>query len=117
MGEGSREDHALVAKSAALIIGRLDDKLAEITRTLQELLVRELTEISGDGELLGLIADSVQGNLDTFIPAVRHGIPIDHVEPPTAALEHARRLAQRGGDAGYLVRTYRLRADAAVRLL
>jgi DNA-binding PucR family transcriptional regulator len=117
MGEGSREDQALVAKSAALIIGRLDDKLAEVTRSLQELLVRELAEISGDGELLGLIADSVQGNLDTFIPAVRHGIPIDHVEPPTAALEHARRLAQRGVDADYLVRTYRLGHEAVIRLV
>src|ERR1700757_4675470 len=115
MGKGSREDQALVAKSAALIIGRLDDKLAEITRSLQELLVSELAEISGDGELLALISDSVQGNLDAFIPAVRHGIPIDHVEPPTAALEHARRLAQRGVDADFLVRTYRLGHEAGVR--
>jgi DNA-binding PucR family transcriptional regulator len=117
MGERSREDEALVAKSAALVIGRLDDKLAEITHSLQELLVSELTEISGDGELLALVADSVQGNLDTFIPAVRHGIPIDHVEPPTAALEHARRLAQRGVDADYLVRTYRLGHEAVIRLV
>jgi DNA-binding PucR family transcriptional regulator len=117
MGEGSREDEALVAKSAALIIGRLDDKLAEVTRSLQELLVRELAEISGDGELLALISDSVQGNLDAFIPAVRHGIPIDHVEPPTAALEHARRLAQRGVDADYLVRTYRLGHEAVIHLV
>ncbi|MDT5256018.1 MAG: hypothetical protein QOD10_1098 [Mycobacterium sp.] len=117
MAERSREDEALVAKSAALIIGRLDDKLAEITRSLQELLVSELTEITGDGELLALVADSVQGNLDTFIPAVRHGIPIDHVEPPTAALEHARRLAQRGVDAEYLVRTYRLGHEAVIRLV
>ena len=45
MAEGSREDEALVAKSAALIIGRLDDKLAEIARSIQELL---FTELSGD---------------------------------------------------------------------
>jgi DNA-binding PucR family transcriptional regulator len=117
MGEGSREDEALVAKSAALIIGRLDDKRAEITRSLQELLVSELSEIGGDGELLALVYDSVQGNLDTFIPAVRHGIPIDHIEPPTAALEHARRLAQRGVDADYLVRTYRLGHQAVIRIV
>lgn len=117
MAERSREDEALVAKSAALIIGRLEDKLADITRSLQELLVSELSEISGDGELLTLVADSVQGNLDTFIPAVRHGIPIDRVEPPTAALEHARRLAQRGVDAEYLVRTYRLGHEAVIRLV
>jgi DNA-binding PucR family transcriptional regulator len=117
MAGRSSEDEALVAKSAAQIIGRLDDKLAEITRSIQELLVSELSEIGGDGELLALVSDSVQGNLDAFIPAVRHGIPIDHVEPPTAALEHARRLAQRGVDADYLVRTYRLGHQAVIRLV
>jgi DNA-binding PucR family transcriptional regulator len=117
MAGRSSEDEALVAKSAALIIGRLDDKLAEITRSIQELLVSELSEIGGDGELLALVYDSVQGNLDTFIPAVRHGIPIDHIEPPTAALEHARRLAQRGVDADYLVRTYRLGHQAVIRIV
>jgi DNA-binding PucR family transcriptional regulator len=117
MAERSHEDHALVAKTAALIIGRLDDKLAEVTRALQELLVNELSEIGGDGELLALVHDSVQGNLDTFIPAVRHGIPIDQVEAPTAALEHARRLAQRGVDADYLVRTYRLGHQAVLGIV
>jgi DNA-binding PucR family transcriptional regulator len=117
MGGRSREDEALVAKSAALIIGRLDDKLAEIARSLQQLLITELPEIGGDGELLDLVHDSIQGNLDTFIPAIRHGIPMDHVEPPTAALEHARRLAQRGVDADFLVRTYRLGHQAVVKIV
>jgi DNA-binding PucR family transcriptional regulator len=117
MAERSREDEALVAKSAALIVSRLDDKLAEITRSLQKSLLTELPEIGGDGELLGLIHDSVQGNLDTFLPAIRHGISIDHVDPPTAALEHARRLAQREVDADSLVRTYRLGHQALLRIV
>jgi DNA-binding PucR family transcriptional regulator len=117
MAERSREDEALVAKSAALIVSRLDDKLAEVTRSLQKMLFTELPEIGGDGELLGLVYDSVQGNLDTFLPAVRHGISIDHVDPPTAALEHARRLAQRGVDADLLVRTYRLGHQAVIRIV
>ena len=81
------------------------------------MLVSELSEIGGDGELLALVHDSVQGNLDTFIPAIRHGIPIDQVEPPTAALEHARRLAQRGVDADSLIRTYRLGHQAVLRIV
>ena len=108
MAGGSREDEALVAKSTALIVSRLDDKLAEITRSIQELLFSELSEVGGDGELLALLRDAVKGNLDAYFPAIRHGISIDHVEPPTAALEHARRLAQRGVDADALVRGYRL---------
>jgi DNA-binding PucR family transcriptional regulator len=117
MAGGSREDEALVAKSAALIVSRLDDKLAEITRAIQELLFSELSEIGGDGELLALLRDAVQGNLDAFFPAVRHGISIDQVEPPTAALEHARRMAQRGVDADALVRGYRLGHQAVVGIV
>jgi DNA-binding PucR family transcriptional regulator len=112
-----REDEALVAKSAALIVSRLDDKLPEIARSIQKRLVTELPEIAGDGEILGLVYDSVQGNLDTFLPAIRNGISIDHVEPPTAALEHARRLAQRGVDADFLLRTYRLGHQAVLGIV
>jgi DNA-binding PucR family transcriptional regulator len=117
MTERSGEDEALIAKSAAVIVGRLDDKQAEITRYCQELLVAELSEIGGDGELLGLLYDAVEGNFNTFFPAVRHGISIDHVEPPTAALEHARRMAQRGVDADSLVRGYRIGHQAVVRIV
>jgi DNA-binding PucR family transcriptional regulator len=117
MAERDREDNALVSKSAALIIGRLEDKLPEISRSIQKLLVSELPEIGGDGELLGLVRDSIKGNLDTFLPAIGHGISIDHIEPPTAALEHARRLAQRGVDADFLVRTYRLGHQALVGIV
>src|SRR6516225_6387352 len=91
MAEPSREDEALIAKSAAVI--------------------------GGDGELLGLLYDAVEGNFNTFFPAVRHGISIDHVEPPTAALEHARRMAQRGVDADSLVRGYRIGHQAVVRMV
>ncbi|WP_099184719.1 MULTISPECIES: helix-turn-helix domain-containing protein [Mycobacterium] len=111
------EDEALVAESTALIVGRLDDKLADITRSLQEVLVSELPEIGGDGELLALVHDSVKGNLDTFFPAIRHGISIDRIAPPAAALEHARRLAQREVDADFLVRTYRLGHQWLLRIV
>jgi DNA-binding PucR family transcriptional regulator len=108
MPDRGREDDALVAKTGAMIIGRLHDRMAEITRSCQELLASELPDVAADGELLELVYASVEGNFNTFFPAVRHGIPIEQVEPPPAALEHARRLAQRGVDANTLVRAYRL---------
>jgi DNA-binding PucR family transcriptional regulator len=108
VGARSREDEALVAKSATVIVGRLDDRLPEITRSTREFLVTEIPEIGGDGDLLELVHDSVAGNFDTFFSAIRHGIPVGAIEPATAALEHARRLAQRGVDADALVRTYRI---------
>jgi len=115
--ERGREDEALVAKSVAMIVGRLDDKLPEITRATQEFLVAEIPEIAGAGELQELVRDSVTGNFETFFPAIRHGIPIASIEPATAALEHARRLAQRGVDADALVRTYRLGHLAFVKMV
>lgn len=117
MAGQSREDEALVAKSAALIIGRLGDRLAEIIPTFQELLVNETPEIAADGELLQVLHDSVQGNLDSFFATIRSDISIDRVEPPTAALEHARRLAQRGVSANALVRAYRLGHQGLVDLV
>jgi DNA-binding PucR family transcriptional regulator len=117
MPKRSSEDEALVAKSVAMIVGRLDDKLPEITRSTQEFLVAEIPEIAAAGELQELVRDSVTGNFETFFPAIRHGIPIAAIEPATAALEHARRLAQRGVDADALVRTYRLGHLAFVKMV
>jgi DNA-binding PucR family transcriptional regulator len=117
MAERSREDEELVAKTAAVIVGRLEDKLPDITRATQEFLLTEIPEIGGDGDLLELVYDSVAGNFDTFFPAIRHGIRIETIEPATAAIEHARRLAQRGVDADALVRTYRIGQLAFVKMV
>ena len=88
------QDHAtVVAQSAAAIVDRLD---------------RRMAELRGDAQLLQLLRDSIDGNIATVFSAIRHAIPIEQVELPTAAVEHARRLAQRGTTVNALVRAYRL---------
>ncbi|WP_448457251.1 PucR family transcriptional regulator [Mycobacterium syngnathidarum] len=96
----------IATETAALIMDRLSQKLPATSRSVQEMLYREQPEMAGDGELLALLYDTVQSNLETFFPAIRHGIPIDRVVAPTAALEHARRMAQRGTHVEELVRAY-----------
>jgi DNA-binding PucR family transcriptional regulator len=113
----SHDTGVLSAETAAMIVDRLSDKLPAIARSLQELLVQERSEMAGEGELTALLYDAVQGNLEAFFPAIRHGIPIDRIEPPTAALEHARRLAQRGTDVDELVRAYRLGHQGVLKLI
>lgn len=113
MVDGSGDDE-LIAKSAAMVVGRLDAKLAEVTRSIQQLLVSEIEELRGDVQLVQLLRDTVSTNIDTFFSAIRHGIPVKQVEPPTAALEYARRLAQREVSADALVRAYRLGHRAAL---
>lgn len=114
MADGSGAADAIVAKTAALVASRLDNRLAEATRAIQRLLVTEITELGGDAQLVQLLRDTVAANVDTFFSAVRNGIPVEHIEPPTAALEYARRLAQREVSANALVRAYRLGHRAAL---
>ena len=71
-------------------------------------LVTEIAELREDAQLIQLLRDSVDGNVATIFSAIRHAIPIEKVELLTAALEHARRLAQRGVTVNALVRAYRL---------
>jgi DNA-binding PucR family transcriptional regulator len=108
MVEAGNDDAAVVARSVAAIVSQLDQRLAEVTASIQQTLVTEIAELRGDAQLLQLLRDSVDGNVATVFSAIRHAIPIENVELPTAALEHARRLAQRGVTVNALVRAYRL---------
>jgi DNA-binding PucR family transcriptional regulator len=111
-GEGA--DDAVIAKAAATIVSSLEDQVDDITRSTQELLVTEIAELRGDTLLLQLLRDTVSSNIDTFFSAIRHRIPIGHIEPPAAALEYARRLAQREVSVNALVRAYRLGHQAVL---
>jgi hypothetical protein len=112
---GSRED--AIVKNAAVITSRLGDQLDDITSSVQKLLVADISELRGDEQLLQLLRDTVSGNIDTFFSAVRNGIPVERIEPPTAALEYARRLAQREVSANALTRAYRLGHRAALKFV
>jgi DNA-binding PucR family transcriptional regulator len=104
----SQDDAKVVAQSAAAVVGRLDQRMPELTGSILEMLVGEIEELRGDALLLQLLRDSIDGNVATVFSAIRHAIPIEKVELPTAAVEHARRLAQRGTTVNALVRAYRL---------
>lgn len=105
---------ATVAKAAALIASRLANQLEAVTRSIQQTVVTEITELRGDMQLVQLLRDTVAAKVDTFFTAIRNGIPVEHIEAPTAALEYARRLAQREVSANALVRAYRLGHRAAL---
>jgi sugar diacid utilization regulator len=105
-----------VAQAAATVASRLDDMLGDTTRSIQELLVTEISELSGDQQLLQLLRDTVAVNVDAFFSSIRHGIPVRNLEPATAALEYARRLAQREVSVDALVRAYRIGHQAALNV-
>jgi PucR C-terminal helix-turn-helix domain/GGDEF-like domain len=101
------QDEAVI-EGAATIVDRLGNRLGALVGSVHQLVLSEIAEMREDAQLLQLLRDSVEGNIETVFSAIRHGIPIEDVEAPTAALEHARRLAQRGVSVNVLVRSYRL---------
>lgn len=106
-----------VADSAAAVVARLTAALDEVTARTQRVLVGEIADLRGDTQLVQLLRDNVAANIDTVFSAIRHGIPVEHVEAPTAALEYARRLAQRNVPANALVRAYRLGHQEVLKIL
>ncbi|WP_043782352.1 CdaR family transcriptional regulator [Rhodococcus sp. JVH1] len=112
MTDRQRDRDAAVGDAAAAIIGSLGARLPQVSRSIQRRLATEIIELRNDPQILDLLGASVEGNVETVFDAVQYDIPIDRVEPPTAALEYARRLAQRGVPANALVRAYRLGQQA-----
>jgi DNA-binding PucR family transcriptional regulator len=113
----ARYDDSVVGKNAAAIIARLGTRQTEVARIIQRTLTAEITELRGDAQLLELLSASVEGNVDTIFRALQYEIPLERVVPPTAALEYARRLAQRGVPANALVRAYRLGQQTLLDLI
>ena len=93
-----------VAEVARRLHGRLIDVSSELRRSLED----QIPELRGDAALVELLGNSVEGNVDTLLHALRYDIAVERVEAPTAALEYARRLAQHGVPVNALVRAYRL---------
>ena len=104
-----------MTQAVAGIGTRLDARLTDITRSISELLVSDIAELRDEEQLQQILADSVAANIDAFFAAARHGISIDLLHAPAAAIEHARRLAQRDISANVLVRSYRLGHQAVLK--
>jgi DNA-binding PucR family transcriptional regulator len=104
-----------VAQLVASVGAALNADLAGLTRQIRLRLSTEIEELRGDERILQLLGSSIEGNVDTILHMFQHGIGIDRVEPPSAAVEYARRLAQRGVPVNALVRAYWLGQDTLLR--
>src|SRR5579859_6737706 len=107
----------LVADAAAAVSRRA----GLVSEDVYEVILREIPELRDDKPVLTLLASSVHSNIGTCLQVMRHQIDLGDVRAPAAALEYARRLAQRGTSLSALLRSYRLGhacfADWCVRKL
>jgi DNA-binding PucR family transcriptional regulator len=97
-----------VTSYVAEVASRLNGRVVALSSALGQALEDQIPELRGDAALVELLGTSVEGNVDTVLHALRYDIAVERVEAPTAALEYARRLAQRGVPVNALVRAYRL---------
>jgi hypothetical protein len=99
---------ASAAESAAEVSAALAPRADEISADIYALIVREIPRLHTDNRVMALLEASIGENVATLLHAIQHGIDLEQVHAPTAALEYARRLAQRGVHVAALLRAYRV---------
>ena len=95
---------AIMAEVAAAV-GR---RAAAVCEDVYGVILREIPQLRDDKPLLALLAASVESNIGTCLQIMQHRIDLAAVAAPAAAVEYARRLAQRGTPLTALLRAYRV---------
>lgn len=88
---------------------------AEIARDMVRLITREIDYTRDDPLMTDLRTASIHANVATIVQVFASDIPLDHLQPPTAAVEYARRLAQREIPIQFLVRAYHMGQNVMTR--
>jgi DNA-binding PucR family transcriptional regulator len=102
-------DEEVVSDRIRQIAATLADRASELTGELVQLYAADLPQLVNDDErMVSLLSASVYQNIETALQIFRHGIDPATVDPPAAAMEYARRLAQRGTPVFDLIRAYDL---------
>ena len=104
----ARYDEAAISENSAVIMARLSDRLGEVSRAIQRRLATDIPELRDDSGSWNSSGRALKATSIPYSTPCGTRFPIENIEPPTAALEYARRMAQRGVPMNALVRAYRL---------
>jgi hypothetical protein len=105
----ARGDNGVDADSyVAMIAGRLSQQIDMVCTRIQSAVEERIPELSGNAQMIELLAASLQDNVATVLQALSQHLPVDAIPAPTTALIHARRIAQRAVPVNVIVRAYRL---------
>jgi DNA-binding PucR family transcriptional regulator len=83
-------------------------RLVEVSHDIWRRLIDDIPELHGDDALVSLLSASVESNVATLLHVLEHGMALDTLDAPPAAVEYARRVAQRGIPLHALIRAYRI---------
>jgi hypothetical protein len=101
-------DRPAVAELMANVAAAVARRVAAVSEDVYETILREIPQLRDDQPVLALLASSVDSNVDTCLQIMQHRIDLAAVQAPAAAVEYARRLAQRGTPLTALLRAYRV---------
>jgi len=101
-------DSPAVAELMADVAAAVSRRVAAVSEDVYEVILREIPELRDDKSVLALLASSVHSNVGTCLQVMQHQIDLGAVQAPAAAVEYARRRAQRGTPLTALLRAYRL---------
>src|SRR5690349_19480893 len=101
-------DSPAVAELVAEVAAAVSRRAATVSEDVYEVILRDIPELRDDKSVLDLLASSVHSNIATCLEVMQHQIDLSTVRAPAAAVEYARRRAQRGTSLTALLRAYRL---------
>lgn len=101
-------EHPEAAKQLSVVAENVGSHLPEVSRDVGEYVIAEIPELKGDVTVVKILQASVAENVATLLHVFENDMPLDKIEGPAAALEYARRLAQRGISLSAMVRAYRI---------
>ena len=101
-------DRPAVTELMADVAAAVGRRVIAVREDVYDVIVREIPELRDDKPVLTLLASSVDSNVETLLQIIQHRIDLVAVPAPPAAVEYARRLAQRGTPLAALLRAYRV---------
>src|SRR6201995_1599432 len=101
-------DVRAVTELVATVAAAVSRRVGAVSANVYEVILRDIPELRDDNGLLALLTSSVHSNIGTCLQILQHQIELSTVQAPAAALEYARRNAQRGTSLPALIRAYRL---------
>ena len=101
-------DGPAVAELMASVAAAVSRRAGAVSEDVNEVILREIPELYDDKAVLALLTSSVHSNVGTCLQIMQHQIDLSAVQAPAAAVEYARRRAQRGTSLTALLRAYRV---------
>jgi DNA-binding PucR family transcriptional regulator len=101
-------DNDALDRELSALAAEVSLRLAELSRDIWRLVTDGIPALREDDLLAKLLDASVEENVVTLLHVFEHRIEPETVNAPAAAVEYARRLAQRGMPIVALIRAYRI---------